>query len=353
MMLRAAPILASAGLALLVMANAVAQGAGTPSATLRPLTVGGIEAALGRPLGEPMRAARTTGQLDLKGQRVYIAEYLLLWDLSGELPAAPRDGHLLGFPVSQGPAVLAYRSQPDIAALQALTDRAWADLQARLAAAGVVLADAAPLVREHGAIYAATEPASAPGAPVVLEAQVGDTTRRYLMLAPTGMRLVKRSAIGIGVGSLAARLAYPVRGIEALSLAMAINLGVPDTSGQRPPGFDAPGGQPSLSALMELAPAPSAALVHAHAQRSLVNLAEALVPAAAFGRLQRAPLDGPIPSNDPLAALRSLGRELTGGATAPRVDAQLELDGPTTARLMLFVTGAANQAIADALQSAR
>ena len=35
------------------------------------------------------------------------------------------------------------------------------------------------------------------------------------------------------------------------------------------------GGQPSLSPLMKLAPAPAAALVHAHARRALINLAEA------------------------------------------------------------------------------
>lgn len=352
MSLRLAPILVSAGLALLA-ATAAAQGVAPSSTALRPLGVASIAAALARPVGQPVPAARTAGQLDLKGQRVYIAEYLLLWDVSGTVPATARDGHLLGMAVSQGSTVLAYRSQPDIAALQALTDRAWDDLQARLATAGVVLADAASVVREHGAVYAATEPASAPGAPVLLQMQVGDTTRRYLLLAPTGMQLVRRDATGVGPGNPAARQAYTLHGIEAVSLAMAINLGVPDGSGQRPPGFDAPGGQPSLSPLMELAPAPAAALVHAHARRTLVNLAEALVPAAAFGRLQRAPLDGPIPSNDPLSTLRALGRQVTGETSTPRVDALLELDGPSTARLMLFITSAAHQAMADALKSAR
>ena len=352
MSLRFAPIFASAGLAL-QLATAAAQGGAPPSTLLRPLTPTSIAAALERPVGLPAPAARTAGQLALKGQRIYIAEYLLLWDVSGEVPAAARDGHLLGQRLSQGSAVLRYRSQPDITALQALTDRAWADLQARLAAAGVVLDDAATVVREHGAVYPVTESASAPGAPVLLEATVGDTTRRYLMLAPTGMRLVKRSATGIGPGNPAVRQAYTLQGIEALSLAMAINLGVPDGAGQRPPGFDAPGGLPSLSPLMELAPAPAAALVHGHALRGLVNLTEALVPTAAFGRLQRAALDGPIPSNDPLSTLLALGRQAAGERSTPRVDAQLELDGPTTARLMLFVTSAAHQAMADALKAAR
>ncbi|OGB07956.1 MAG: hypothetical protein A3E25_01500 [Burkholderiales bacterium RIFCSPHIGHO2_12_FULL_69_20] len=322
-------------------------------APLRPMSTTAIEPALAKPLGEPMRAPRTTGAIDLKGKQFYIAEYLLLVDLSGEVPAAPRDGQLLGMPMDDGPAVLAYRTQHDIAALQALTDRAWADLQVRLAAAGVVLADAATLLREHGAVYEATDPASAPGAPVLLESRQGNTVRRYLALAPSGMRLVPRSAAGIGLGNLAARVAYPAKRIEGLSLAMAINLSALDTTGQRAASLASPGGLPTLSPLMELAPAPSAALVHAHAQLALVNLGEALVPGAAFARLRRAPMDGPIPSNDPLQPLISIGRRLLGEAGPQRVDALLELDGPATARLMVFLTSAANQAITDALKTAR
>ena len=238
MSLRLAPILASAGLDLLAT-TAAAQRVAASSTALRPLGLGSIAAALARPVGQPVPAARTVGQLDLKGQRLYIAEYLLLWDVPGTVPATARDGHLLGMAVSKVSTMLA--------------DRAWTDLQARLATAGVVLADAASVVREYGAVYAATEPASAPGAPVLLQAQVGGTTRRYLLLAPTGIQLVRRDATGVGPGNPAARQAYTLHGIEAVSLAIAINLGVHDGSGQRPPGFDAPGGQPSLSELEERA----------------------------------------------------------------------------------------------------
>ena len=355
MKLRAAAILASWCLGLLI-AGASAQTMITqtmPTPVLRPMSAINILAALDRPVGQPVRAARTSGALDLKGKRLYIAEYLLLWDLSGEVPASARGGVLLGTPLVPGPALLAYRSRPDMAALQALTDRAWADLQARLAAAGVVLADAQAVVAEHGAVYAATDAASTPAAPVVLESKAGDTQRRYLVLAPTGMRIVNRNAAGIGLGNPAARLAYPARGVEGLSLAMAVNLSALDATGQRVPGFASPGGLPTLSPLMELAPAPSAALVHAHAQLALVNLSEALVPAAEFGRLRPVPLDGPIPTNDPLSPLASLGRRLAGDTTAQRVSAELDVDGPTTARLVLLVTSAANQAIADALKSAQ
>ena len=139
------------------------------AAPLQPMALDNIAAALARPVGQPMRAPRTSGALDLRGKQVYIAEYLLLFDLSGELPASGRDARLLGITVADATAAtMAYRSAPDIAALQALTDRAWADLQARLREAGLELADAAQITRQHGAVYPATEPASTPGAPVVM-----------------------------------------------------------------------------------------------------------------------------------------------------------------------------------------
>lgn len=321
--------------------------------TLRQMTLSNIDAALARPLGEAVPAPRTSGEIDLRGRQVYIAEYLLLIDVSGELPVKPEGGRLLGAPVSDGPALLVYSVRHDIAALQALTDHAWADLQARLLAAGVALADAATVQREQGAVYPADSPASTAAAPVLLESRQGDRLRRYLAMAPTGMRLVPRSAAGIGLGNIAARLAYPMRGIEGLSLAMAINLSALADGGVRPSGFASASGLPALSPLMELAPAPAAALVHAHAQLALINLSEALVPATEFGRLRLAPMDGPIPSNDPLKPLRSLGRRLIGESGAQRVDALLELDGPASARLVVYLTGAANQAIAEGLKAAR
>jgi len=167
------------------------------------------------------------------------------------------------------------------------------------------------------------------------------------------MRLVPRTPAGIGPGDAAARATYQAQRHEALSLAMALHLSVLDATGARAPAFAAPGGLPTLSPLMELAPAPAAALVHAHAQQAFVNLNEALIPAAPFGRVRLAPLDGPIPSNDPLKPLLNFGLRPQGDAPPRRVEALLDLDGPSTARLAVYLSSAANQAIADALKAAR
>ena len=99
------------------------------------------------------------------------------------------------------------------------------------------------------------------------------------------MRLTARTVAGIGLGNIGARVVFAAQGIEALSLAMALNFSALDPSGglrrsSYAPAAGSASGTPALSPLMELAPAPAAALVHAHAQLSLVNLGEALVLAA-------------------------------------------------------------------------
>ena len=167
-----------------------------------------------------------------------------------------------------------------------------------------------------------------------------------------GTRILLDSiSTGIGAGDAAVRVAWAAQGVEGVSLVMALHLSTLDATGTRQAAFVAPGGLPTLSPLMELAPAPAAALVQAHGQQALVNLAEALVPAGHFGRLRLAPMDGPIPSNDPLKPLLSFGQRLSGDAAPRRVTALLDLDGPATGRLAVYLTSAANQAIADALKA--
>ena len=80
---------------------------------------------------------------------------------------------------------------------------------------------------------------------------------------------------------------------------------------------------------------------------------QALQQAAGAHVLRLAPLDGPIPSNDPLKPLLGFGLRLQGETPPRRVEALLDLDGPSTARLVVYLTSAANQAIANALKAAR
>lgn len=338
--------------ALCAAPGASAQAPPSPRA-LQPLALGSIGAALARPVGAPLPSPQTSGRIDLKGKRYYIAEYQLLVEVGGEVPVLPRDGELLGRRVGADAAQLAFRARPDIAALQALTDRAWADLQARLATAGVQPEGIDRLLGSAGAVYEASAPASTPELPVLVESKSGDTLHRYLVLSPTGMAIVPRVPGGLNPGNLAARVAFAAQGIEALSLAIAVNLSGQDASGERRSSFAGP--PPALSPLMEVVPAPQAALVQAHGQLAQVTLSEALVLAPEFARLVPAPADNDSAGGtDPLQALLALGRRLgVAPGEAPRVDARLELDGPATARALLYGAAAANQAIAEALKAAR
>ena len=69
---------------------------------------------------------------------------------------------------------------------------------------------------------------------VLVHAQ-GDASRRYLALAPTGMRLLPRTAAGFGAGDAMARATYAAHRVEALSLVMALNFSALDPSGARQP----------------------------------------------------------------------------------------------------------------------
>ena len=353
-------LMAGLGAPVAEWAQAETVAAATPARPLRPFDLQSIAAALARPVGATMTSPSVSGRVELASKRVYIAEYQLLFEVAGQIVAATRDGKLFGRDQGAERVALTFTSAPDIAALQALTDRAWADLRARLDAAGVSLEPAAPIVASFGAVFDATEPASAAGAPVVVTARSAGGTRRYLVMAPTGMKLAARSPTGdLSSVNLVARTAYPVRQVEGLSLSMAVNFSALDSSTPRPSSF---GGDPSaaISPLMEIGPAPSAALVHAHGQRGLVNLNEALLLEGEFGRLRpalqpeaTAASASPAPSSS-ADLLGGLVRAQDGVGTAPppkRINVVLETDGPVLARMALFGISAANQAMATALRT--
>lgn len=343
---------------LLLLAGAAAAQAQQEPRALQPLNMQTIAGALERAVGEPMRAARTSGRIDLKGKRFYIAEYQLLFDQSGEVVASPADGRLFGNQIEGDQAVVAYTAQHDVAALQALTDRAWADLGARLKAAGITPAPADEITFTQGAVYEASGHATRPGSPVVVESRAGDNTRRYLAFAPSGMKIVPRGIAGMGLGNLAARVAYPSKGIEGLSMLMAVNFTGFDAAGgkKRASTFEGANELRAESPMLEIVPAPSAALVNAHAQLSLVNLTEPIVLVGEFARLRPGPRTGVLAPDSPLDLLRSFGRligAVPGAPAGKRLDAVLEVDGPTTARFALFGISAVNQAIVDALKAAQ
>lgn len=328
-----------------------ADGAAAPPRLPRPISLEALAELRTRPVGGPVTAPRTRGDLDLRNRRLTIAEYRVLVEQSGELVVPVQDGQVLGQPVRGEQVLLAYQSQQDHTLIQSLVDQAWQDLQARLASANVAMLPADKVVAEYGAIHAATEPGSTPDKPVLAELDNAKGVRRYLTYAPTGMRLVKPSPGGLGVGDLVARVTYRTERIEALSLTIAINLNQLDTGGaRRSSSFAPPADGTALSPMMELGPAPSASLVYAHNQTAHANLTEAMALGPEFARLRLAQL-GEAPARSTLDKLMDASRELA--TSRRRLNAVLETDGAATARLMVFALSAANQAIVDAIAAAR
>ena len=307
------------------------------SLPLISLTLPAIAAVLQRAVGKPTATPSTIGFIDLRDRRVYIAEYQLLIEIGGEIDIPAGAVSLLGHRSGPKPSSLAYSSEPDIAALQALTDRAWVDLQARLRDSGVVLSSAAQIKAVYGTVYDATAPASAPGAPVVAGVRTEDGLRRYLVLSPTGMKLVRRGAdsIGIDSGNPGKREAYLASGVEAISLTVAVNLSGFDPRVD-PISHMVDGAGITLVPRLELRPLPGRPLLFTQAGRQQVDLDQVVVAAGGFGRIRLSPRDA---------------QESTTSTGALR--AVFEQDGPALADLLMRVFGTANQAIAAVMRLAQ
>ncbi len=333
----------------------------TPPAApqLQPMNASTIAAALTRALGADVPALKTIGELELHGKQFYIAEYQVLVEVSGEYELAPVDGMAFGVPVWGERLRVQYSTRHDVASIQTLVDRAWADLQKRLADSDVNPAPAQAVIAEHGALFDADQAATTEAAPVLVESRSGTHLRRYMVFAPSGMKIVPRSFTGIAMGNLVARMAWPLKNVEAVSLAVAIDLTGLDLPPGRESSFALPSGTPPklkpVSPLLELRPAPGHPLARTHAVAAQVELTDAVSLAGEFGRLRPAPAGHQPEAPNPLTKLLSLGERLATSKSETPVTptpALLELDGPATARLISFGLAAANEAITIALERA-
>lgn len=301
------------------------------------LTLLGVDAVLKRPVGESVAATPTLGHVDLRGQRVCIAEYQLLFEIGGEIDFPAAAIPLLRPRAGPKPPSFVYQTQPDITALQSLTDWAWADLQARLREGGVVLFAAAEIKSVAGAILDASAPARAPGSPVFAVVRSGDGLRRYLVLSPTGMKRAPRRPDGTAIGgsSPVRREAYVAGEVEALSLGVAVNLSG-FNSRAAPVASQADSAGLTLVPRMELRSLPDRPLLLAPARQQRVDLDEAVAPVGEYGRIRLAPPGDP-------------SRRKTTGA----LHAVFDQDGRALARLLLQGVSVANQAIATAMRLAQ
>lgn len=316
-------------------------------AQLTPLTADSVLPSLGEPVSLLPANDLFEGKLDLKGKRFYIAEFRVLFDVGGQSSASTRGGYLPGRDYGSTRAKVNYKvPNVDVAAYQAITDKAWEDLKARLAAAGARLEDRDAFVRENGAIYEAGEEASKPGAPVFIEKNFGHSERKFLVMAPTGMKVHARGFAGLGAGNIGKRIEWSKTNLEALSISVAVNIAALESSGSGSSIFKRESSA-SAGEGMSISMAPDTLLVQSHTNTNILRMTRALPVEGSFARFREA--GGYDTDKDAVGRTMGILTNLAGmGANkTKRTDLEVDLDGPATARLALQGLATINQAVAE------
>lgn len=323
-------------------------------ASLTPLTVESIQPALSAPSTPLDLGPLLKGDLKLAGKKLLISEYRVLFEVGGEVTANTRAGYLLGTSYGGTNSRTIYKvANVDIAALQALTDRAWKDFTERLAASGVQLEDRNAFIAAHGEVYPATEAASLPGAPVYVEQNLGYTERKYLVMAPTGMKLLSRGFAGIGAGNMGKRVDWIKGGVESVSIGVAINIAELETSGGGSSILHRDGSATRAGESMTIAAPHGQGPVAALADASAMQMEKAFAVEGSFANFRQT---GGYDSNaDAVAKTMALVSNMAGVAAnkTKRVEFEVDLDGPSTARMALQGLSTFNVAAVKSLAGAR
>lgn len=309
-----------------------------------------IQAALQAPPAPLDAAGIMKGNATLKGKRYYISEYRVMFEAGGSVTASTRAAYFGGTDYGATRMTVRYEApQLDIGVLQAITDRAYADFLQRLEAAGAKPEPTDPFVRENGAIYEATLEGSKPGAPVIEEVDLGHGKRRYIVMAPTGTKLNSRGFAGLGAGNIGNRIAWSKANLEAVSVALAVNLAAQESSGSGSSMFRR-GSSANASAAMEVTAAHRAALLQSHAHTHMLSLGGPLAVPGQFATLRET--GGYDTRQDAaVAGIQALGRMMGQAANnSKRVELTLDVDHAAMGRLALQGLASLNQGIASAIR---
>jgi len=325
----------------------VADAAPAGTVLVTPLSVAAVQAALQEPVTPLSTAGVLDGKLDLKGKKVFVNEFRVLFDVGGEVTANTRGGYLFGTDYGATSATVTYKvTQVDVAALQAITDRAFEDFKARMTAAGVALEYGAP---EGGGVYDATEPPSTAQAPVYIDKSGGYTKRRLLVMAPTGMKLVSRGFAGIGAGNIGKRIEWGGKGMEGLSITQSVNIAALETSGS---GSSILRRGSSADASSELTVGNSADdfVVQSYVGGGLVRMGAPVILEGQFANFRTV---GGFDSDKDMTS-QVIGRLQNvmgqGANKVKRVEKEVDLDATAMTRLSLQGLATVNQALAELMR---
>lgn len=285
------------------------------------------------------------GNLDLNSKRFYVAEYRVLFDIGGEAKANTRAGYLPGRDTGSSRVKIVYQvPDPDIATYQVIADKAYADFKARLAAAAIKVDDAADFINANGEVYPVNEDASRPGAPVIV-----DKGRKYLVVAPSGMKTHARGFAGLGAGNISNRITWTKTGLEALSVSMAVNIAELGSSGNRSSIFSRTA-EVSVGEGMSISNPPDGGIAQTHANVTGLSIKEPLPIPGKFADFRKT--GGYDTGKDALATGLGILSNLAGVAAiqSKKIETEVDLDLPEMARLALSGLGTVNQAIVDRIK---
>lgn len=325
---------------------------GPAAGSVKPFNTNEVQAALAEPALPLDSQGFLEGELKTAGKQIYISEFRVLFEVGGQVSASTRAGYMPGTNYGGTRSKIKYQvANVNVPALQALTDKAWADLQARLAADGIHLEDGAAFTSANGAVYEATEPASTAAAPVYIEQDLGHTVRKYLVLAPTGMKLHARGFAGMGAGNMGKRVEWSKAGLDGIAIGVAVNIASLETSGSGSSILHRDGANTGAGEQMMVTAPPGGAVASGHVDAGSVRAPKGLVVPGTFARFRD--VGGYDTQKD--AAVRALQvvGNLAGVAAnkSKTVEMEVDLDGPTTSRMTLTALVTFNKAISDQLKA--
>ena len=327
-------------------ATPTAAGAASGAPAVVTVDMAQIDAVLKAPpeLLDGVNAVK--GTLDqVRGKRFYISEYRVLFEQSGSIAANTRAAYLGGTNYGATRMTVRYAAPAyDVALLQAVTDKAYTDFNARLEAAGLKPEPADRIAAEFGQIYENTVAASQPGAPLIEEVSFGHGKRKYMVMSPTGMKLHPRGFAGLGAGNMGNRIAYGRAGVEALAVVVAVHIAAQETSGNASSLFRS-GSSANASAALEIAQAPSMVLLQGHAASNLLRLEAPLAVPGQFASFRET--GGYDTRKDATMVGLTLLGNLAGHAVNQRksVDMTVDIDPPAMAALAYKGLATVNQGI--------
>jgi hypothetical protein len=332
-------------------AGAAPGAAATSGALPAPAPAADLQAVLAGPVTVLDASGAVKGTAALKGKRFYVSEYKVLVEAGGSVTASTRAAYFGGTDYGATRMTVNYQApQLDIAAIQAVVDKAHADFLQRLEAAGAKPEPAEAILKDAGgAVYEATLEGSKPGAPVTEESDLGYGKRRYLVFAPTGTKLNSRGFAGLGAGNIGQRIAFTKGNFEAISVVLAINLAAQESSGSGSSLFRR-GSSANASAAMEIGGATRSALLQSHAHTYMLSAGNPLALPGQFATLRET---GGYDSRQDagVQGIQALGRLMgQAGNNSKRVEMALDVDTAAMARLALQGLVSMNQGIAASIR---